>query len=68
MESKVVDTSEEFYTEDIISLNHAKITYRLTKSFSQYDEQYDILPELEFELMYGRVKPDVAVCIPSSIN
>lgn len=65
MEIKVVDTDEEFYTEDIISLNHAKITYRLTKSFSQYDEQYDILPELEFELTYGRVKPDVAFVYPA---
>lgn len=44
------------------SYNHAKLTYRLAKSFSRYNEQYDILPELEFELSHGRAKPDVAVC------
>lgn len=68
METNVFDATEEFHTEDIMSLNHAKITYRLTKNFSRYDEQYDILPELEFELAYGRVKPDVAICIPSQAN
>jgi len=62
MEASSFDLIEEFHTEDIISYNHAKLTYRLSKSFSQYDEQYDILPELEFELSHGRAKPDVAVC------
>ena len=52
----------EFQTEDIMSYNHAKITYRLTKMLSHYDEKYDILPELEFELLHGRAKPDVAIC------
>ncbi|WP_428665654.1 Uma2 family endonuclease [Runella sp.] len=52
----------EFETEDVISYNHAKITYRLAKMLSIYDEQYDILPELEFELSHGRAKPDVAIC------
>lgn len=67
MESRVFGEIEEFQTEDIIgppmrSYNHAKITYRLTKMLSRYDEQYDILPELEFELSHGRAKPDVAIC------
>ncbi len=62
MEATPVDLIEEFHTEDIISYNHAKITYRLAKSLSQYDTQYDILPELEFELSHGRAKPDVAIC------
>jgi Uma2 family endonuclease len=53
---------DEFQTEDIMSYNHSKITYRLAKTLSRYDEQYDILPELEFELHYGRVKPDIAIC------
>lgn len=53
----------EFQTEDVVSYNHAKITYRLAKSLGRYDEQYDILPELEFELLHGRAKPDVAVCL-----
>ena len=51
---------EEFQTEDIMSYNHAKITYRLAKTLSRYDEQYDILPELE--LSHGRAKPDIAIC------
>ncbi len=59
---------EEFQTEDIMSYNHAKITYRLAKSLSRYDEQYDILPELEFDLSHGRAKPDVAICLPGKIN
>ncbi len=63
-----MDTIEEFHTEDIMSYNHAKLTYRLTKNLSRYDEQYDILPELEFELVHGRAKPDVAVCQPGKIN
>lgn len=51
-----------FETEDVISYNHAKITYRLAKLLSIYDVQYDILPELEFDLSHGRAKPDVAIC------
>lgn len=62
MEIAPVDPTEEFYTEDTMSYNHAKLTYRLSKSLGRYDEQYDILPELEFELSHGRAKPDVAVC------
>ena len=67
MEKAVLEL-EEFQTEDIMSYNHAKITYRLTKILSQYDEQYDILPELEFELSFGRAKPDVDICKPNKIN
>ena len=59
---------EEFQTEDVMSYNHAKITYRLTKMLSRYDEQYDILPELEFELSHGRAKPDVSICKISKAN
>lgn len=59
---------DEFQTEDIMSYNHSKITYRLAKTLSRYDEQYDILPELEFELQYGRVKPDIAICKQGKID
>jgi Uma2 family endonuclease len=55
--------TEEYQTEDIMSYNHAKITYRLAKSLSRFDDRYDILPELEFELSHGRAKPDMAVCL-----
>lgn len=68
MEIASTDVFEEFQTEDIMSYNHAKLTYRLTKTLGQYDEQYDILPELEFELSHGRAKPDVAICLPGKIN
>ncbi|MDZ7898765.1 MAG: Uma2 family endonuclease [Arcicella sp.] len=61
METAVLEL-EEFQTEDIMSYNHAKITYRLAKTLSRFDEKYDILPELEFELTHGRVKPDIAIC------
>jgi Uma2 family endonuclease len=62
MEPIVFDEVEEFQTEDVKSYNHAKITYRLAKNLSRYDQQYDILPELEFELSHGRAKPDLAIC------
>jgi Uma2 family endonuclease len=68
MEAQSFDLIEEFHSEDIMSYNHAKLTYRLSKSFSRYDEQYDILPELEFELSHGRAKPDVAVCQLNKAN
>ncbi len=49
--------SEEVQAENIASYNHAKLVCRLGKSFGRYDTQYDILPELEFELSHGRAKP-----------
>ena len=51
----------EVTLEEVMSLNHARLTSRLCLLLSRYDEQYDILPELEFELSTGRVKPDVAI-------
>ena len=44
-----------------MSLNHSRLIYRLSLALSAYEEQYDILPELEFELAAGRLKPDVAL-------
>lgn len=68
METPPFDLIEEFQTEDIMSYNHAKITYRLAKTLSRYDDKYDILPELEFELSHGRAKPDVAICKMGKTN
>jgi len=68
MELPRTNASEEGQTEDIRSYNHAKLTYRLSKSFSRYDTQYDILPELEFELSHGRAKPDIAICEPAEAD
>jgi Uma2 family endonuclease len=53
---------DEFQTEDIMSYNHSRLTYRLSVQLSVFDKKYDILPELEFELLNGRAKPDVAIC------
>ncbi|NBB21630.1 Uma2 family endonuclease [Runella sp. CRIBMP] len=58
----------KFETEDVVSYNHAKITNRLAKMLSIYDEQYDILPELEFDLSHGRAKPDVAICHRNKVS
>jgi Uma2 family endonuclease len=68
MELPRINASEDLQTEDIVSYNHAKLTYRLSKSFSRYDTQYDILPELEFELLHGRAKPDIAICEPAEAD
>lgn len=68
METPLIEVLDEFQTEDVMSYNHAKLTYRLAKSMSRYDEKFDILPELEFELSHGRAKPDIAVCVLGRAN
>ncbi|CAA9290587.1 MAG: hypothetical protein AVDCRST_MAG56-4538 [uncultured Cytophagales bacterium] len=68
MELPRINASEEVQAENIASYNHAKLVYRLGKSFSRYDTQYDILPELKFELSYGRAKPDIAICEPAEAD
>lgn len=68
METTSFDLIEEFQTEDIMSYNHSRLTYHLSVQLSKYDKQFDILPELEFELSHGRVKPDIAVCNPSKVD
>jgi len=54
-------TETEVVLEEAMSLNHSRLIGRLTILLSAYEEQYDILPELEFELSTGNLKPDVAV-------
>ena len=61
MESPAVDLIEEFHSEDIMSVNHSKLIHRLSVALDQYEEQYDILPQLELELPTGKCKPDVSV-------
>lgn len=68
METLPIGIFDEFQTEDVMSYHHAIISYRLTKMLGQFDKQFDILPELEFELPFGRVKPDIAICTPNKIN
>lgn len=67
METQAVEITEiEIPLEEVIgppqrSLNHSRLTYRLSVLLSAYEAQYDILPELELELVTGRGKPDVAI-------
>lgn len=62
MEAQAIEITEvETFLEETISLNHSRLTYRLSVLLSAYEEQYDIMPELELELVSGRGKPDVAI-------
>jgi len=61
MEAQSFDLIEEFHSEDITSYNHSKLIHRLSVALDRYEDQYDILPELELELSMGTCKPDVSV-------
>lgn len=62
METQAIEIIEtEVVLEEVMSMNHSRLISRLTVLLSAYEEQYDILPELEFELSGGRLKPDVAI-------
>jgi len=62
MERRAVEITEiETPLEEIMSLNHSRLTYRLCVLLAAYEARYDILPELELELSAGRAKPDVSI-------
>ncbi len=61
METAFFDAIETYQSEDIISLNHSRIIYRLSVALNQYEDRYDIFPELELELSTGKCKPDVSI-------
>ncbi|MCY7351981.1 MAG: Uma2 family endonuclease [Cytophagaceae bacterium] len=62
METQAIEITEiETLLEETMSLNHSRLTYRLSVLLSAYEERYDIMPELELELTSGRGKPDVAI-------
>lgn len=61
MELTVFDTIETFQTEDIMSVNHSKIIHRLSVALDKYNDEYEILPELELELSTGKCKPDICI-------
>ncbi|WP_201980138.1 Uma2 family endonuclease [Hymenobacter rubidus] len=62
METQAVEIIEnEVVLEEARSLNHSRLIHRISMALLPYEEQYDILPELEFELSAGRLKPDVAL-------
>ena len=70
METQAVEIFEtEVVLEEAMSLNHSRLTSRVTWLLSAaYEERYDILAELEFELPTGRLKPDVAILPRLSYN
>lgn len=62
MEDQAIEITEvETVLEEIMSLNHSRLTYRISILLSAYEDRYDIMPELELELTSGRAKPDVAI-------
>jgi len=62
MDLQAVEITEiETPLEETMSLNHSRLTYRISVLLSVYDEQYDIMPELELELSSGRAKPDISI-------
>lgn len=62
MKTQAIEITEtETVLEEAKSLNHSRLIGRLTVLLTAYEEHYDILPELEFELSAGRLKPDVAI-------
>ena len=56
---EIIET--EVVLEEVMSLNHSRLIHRISVALLPYENQYDILPELEFELATGRLKPDVAL-------
>ncbi len=61
MENQILET-EEFQSEDIRSVNHSRVAFNLVKGLIPYEKKYDIMPELEFELVVDRAKPDISIC------
>ena len=62
MQTQAVEIIEtEVVLEEVMSLNHSRLIHRISVALLPYEDRYDILPELEFELSAGRLKPDVAI-------
>lgn len=62
MQTQAIEIIEtEFILEKVMSLNHSRLIHRISLLLAAYEEKYDILPELEFELNTGNLKPDIAV-------
>lgn len=62
METQAIEIIEtEVVLEEVMSLNHSRLIHRISVALLPYEDRYDILPELEFELSAGRLKPDVAL-------
>lgn len=69
METQAVEIIEtEIQLPETMSYNHSRLIYRLSLLLSVYEDQYDVLPELEFELSTGRLKPDVALLPKQAVD
>ena len=62
MQTQAIEVIEtEVVLEEAMSANHSRLIHRLGVALLPYEDRYDIMPELEFELAAGRLKPDVAL-------
>ena len=70
METQAVEIIEtEVVLEKAMSLNHSRLTGRISYLLTAaYENQFDALPELEFELSTGNLKPDVAIIPKQAYN
>ena len=69
METQAVEIIEtEIQLPETMSYNHSRLIHRLSLLLSVYEDQYDVLPELEFELRVGRLKPDVALLPKQAVD
>ena len=69
METQAVEIIEtEIQLPETMSYNHSRLIHRLSLLLSVYEDQYDVLPELEFELSVGRLKPDVALLPKQAVD
>lgn len=64
MQTQAIEVIEtEVVLEEAMSANHSRLIHRLCVALLPCEDRYDIMPELEFELATGRLKPDVALVI-----
>ncbi len=69
MDTQAIEIIEtEVVLEEAMSFNHSRLIGRLNVLLATYEAEYDILPELEFELSTGRLKPDVAIMPRQAYN
>ena len=62
MQTQAIEIIEtEVILEEAMSANHSRLIHRISVALLPYEDRYDIMPKLEFELAAGRLKPDVAL-------
>ena len=69
METQAVEIIEtEVVLGAAMSFNHSRLIHRLSLALAPFEDRFDILPKLEFELSTGRLKPDVALLPKRALN